>query len=68
MEKHLSPKLEWKEKNKKASESLEAVKGLCELLDKEIAINETNNIMDVSKVETLTQIYFLLWRKSGWSK
>ena len=38
----------------------EAVKWLCELLDKEIAIDETNNIIDVSKVETLTQIYFLL--------
>ena len=38
----------------------EAVKWLCEQLDKEIAIDETNNIIDVSKVETLTQIYFLL--------
>ena len=38
----------------------EAVKWLCELLDKEIAIDETNNIIDVSKVETLTQIHFLL--------
>ena len=27
----------------------EAVKWLCELLDKEIAIDETNNIIDVSK-------------------
>ena len=38
----------------------EAVKGLFDLLDKEIAIDETNNIIDVSKVETLTQIHFLL--------